>query len=117
MTSSAPTKIDIKKFDVRNMKEHGINVFIGKRNSGKSFLMKDVLYHQQKRFPIGQVVSRTDSLSHFFDKFIPRMLIYKDYRSSILEKLFNRQSRALEEQWENPNTFVVFDDCLSDKSW
>lgn len=116
MTDSVQN-ITINRFDPKKMKPNCINVFIGKRNTGKTFLIKDILFHHRHRFPVAQVISKTEHLSKFFEKFVPKMLIYKDYASSIIEKLFKRQALALEQQWEKPDVALVFDDCLSDKSW
>jgi hypothetical protein len=110
-------EITIKKFDPSKMKQHAVILFIGKRNTGKSFLIKDILYHQKDRFPVGKVISATNHLNHFYDTFIPPMLIHEEYTENILSKIYERQSIAIKDNWSNPNCFVIFDDCLSDKSW
>ncbi len=110
-------EINIKPFDMKKLKKESIIVAIGKRNTGKSFLIKDILYHNRD-IPLGTVVSRTDHLCHFYDKFIPGMLIYQRYDNNIMEKVFERQKKALKENWKDPNAFLLFDDCLSDaKNW
>ena len=35
----------LKKFDISNIKPDKVCVFIGKRETGKSFLVKDLLYY------------------------------------------------------------------------
>lgn len=82
-----------------------------------SFLVRDILYHLRD-IPIGSVISRTDHLTHFYDKFIPGMLIYKKYETGIVEKIFKRQEKANNEEWKHPHSFLLFDDCLADsKDW
>lgn len=81
-----------------------------------SILLKDILYTHRK-IPIGLVMSHTDRLSHFYDKFIPKMLIKKEFDSDQLSKLFERQEKALDEGWDDPSAFLLMDDVLSDKSW
>lgn len=78
-----------------------------------SFLIKDLLYYQQN-IPAGLVVSKTDKLTNYYGKFIPPVLIHDEYSPELLDKLFDRQKKALEEEWPNPHAFLIFDDTLSD---
>lgn len=105
----------IKKFDMKKMKNDSTVVLIGKRRTGKSFLIKDMLYHKQN-IPSGLVISNTDHVSDppFFQQFIPRILIHKEYSSKILQDVFKRQEKAKQENWKNKYFFVVMDDCISD---
>ena len=107
----------IHQFDMRKIKKESIIVLLGKRNTGKSILVRDILYHKRD-IQIGAVVSHTDHLTHFYDRFIPNILINKEYNTDILTKLFDRQKKAIDENWKNPHAFLLFDDCLSDaKTW
>lgn len=110
-------RIDIKKFKPENMKEGNVSVFIGKRNTGKSFLIKDVLSYHKDKFPAGKVIAATDHLNHFYDSFIPGMLVHATYTENIINDLFRRQNVAIQQKWDRPGVFVVLDDCLSDKGW
>lgn len=110
-------QIDIHPFDMKKIKKDSIITLIGKRMTGKSFLVKDILYHKRD-IPLGMVVSRTDHLTHFYDKFVPGMFIYPRYDPETIDKLFKRQEKANREEWKNPYAFLLFDDCLSDaKNW
>jgi hypothetical protein len=98
------------------MATHSVVVVIGKRKTGKTVLIRDLLYHKQN-IPLGLVMSHTDHLTHFYDQFIPSMLIHKDYDSEQVGKLFQRQTKALQENWKEPSAFLLLDDVLSDKAW
>lgn len=78
-----------------------------------SFLIKDLLYYQQD-IPAGMVVSKTDKLTNYYSKFIPSSLIHEEYTPELLDKLFDRQKKALRDNWKNPHAFLIFDDTLSD---
>ena len=39
--------LEIKKFDITTIKKDKVCVFIGKRETGKSFLVRDLLYYHQ----------------------------------------------------------------------
>jgi hypothetical protein len=115
--SNKDIEINIKLFDIKKIKKDSIIICIGRRGTGKSFLIKDILYHNRD-IPMGTVISHTDHLQHYYDKFIPTMLIYKKYEASTLENLFKRQTKAITEKWKDPNAFLLLDDCLGDaKNW
>lgn len=78
-----------------------------------SFLIRDLMYHHQN-IPAGMVISKTDKLTHYYEKFIPPILIHEEYSPQILDKLFDRQKKALKEEWPNPHAFLIFDDTISD---
>ena len=119
-------KIQLKKFDIRNIKNDSVVLFIGKRNTGKSFLLKDLLYNN-RTLPIGMVISPTEAANHFFENFIPSMLIHDEYSQSTLERFVNRQKKITEQytidkkQYGSsdidPSAFLILDDCLYDKTW
>ena len=49
-------KLELKKFDPAKIGGDSVVVFIGKRNPGKSYCMKDILsFH--RNIPIGVVIS------------------------------------------------------------
>ena len=115
--NKSDTVIDIKFFDITQIKKDSIIVILGKRNSGKSVLIKHLL-KSMEGLSIGTVISETDHVVHFYDQFIPGMFIYPEFSNTILEKVFYRQEKALENKWPNPYAFLLMDDCLSDaKAW
>ena len=105
--------INLKQFDIKKIRSDSVCVFIAPRRSGKSYLIKDILYQHRASLPAGIAISKTDKLTHYYDQFIPPVLVYDEYKPEILDKLFARQQKALEEKWANPNCFVIFDDTLS----
>jgi hypothetical protein len=59
-------KLELKKFDPSTIKSDSVVVLIGKRNTGKSYCMKDILsYH--KDLPVGVVISPTETANNFFE--------------------------------------------------
>ena len=106
-------EINLKKFDMSKIKRDSICCFIAPRRSGKSVLLKDLLsYH--KDIPAGLVISKTDKLTHYYDQFIPPALIHDEYNPVLIDKLLDRQKKALAEKWPNPGCFLIFDDTLSE---
>jgi hypothetical protein len=119
-------KLELKKFNPREMKQDSCVLLIGKRRSGKSFCLKDILeFH--KDFGIGLVISPTEISNQFFQKFIPNILIYEEYKPEIIKKFLDRQIKVTKQRNEevqkygksdiDPRAFIILDDCLYDKTW
>jgi len=112
--------IQIKRFDMSEITSDKVVVLIGKRNTGKSFLVKDILYHHRS-MPVGQVISGTEAANEFYSSIVPKLFIHGEYRPEIIENLLKRQQLILNKLKTNPNmdprAFLILDDCLYDKSW
>ena len=56
--------LELKKFDITSITSDKVCVFIVKRETGKSFLVKDLLYYHRS-IPIGTVISGTEYANSF----------------------------------------------------
>ena len=63
-------EIQLKKFDISQIKDDKVVVLIGKRDTGKSFLCKDILYYHSD-IPVGQVISGTEAANQFYGELVP----------------------------------------------
>ena len=115
--------IQLKKFNPASIDPCRVCVFISKRNSGKSFLVKDILYHQRK-IPMGVVMSATEESNEHYKKFIPDSFIYGEYEPPVIEKVISHQKEVIkksktQEEKDNINNsvFIVLDDCMYDNKW
>ena len=119
-------KLNLKKFDIKSIKSDKVCVFIGKRETGKSFLVKDMLYHH-RNLPIGTVISGTEGANKFYGHMIPEMFIHEEYTPQIVNNVMTRQKKVVK-KWTkeleiynkssiNPWAFLILDDCLYDNSW
>ena len=75
--------LEIKKFDITTIKKDKVCVFIGKRETGKSFLVRDLFYYHQD-IPIGTVISGTEA------QIVSMVILFQDYlfMINIHQKLF-----------------------------
>ena len=55
----------LKKFDMKRLKYDNVVILLGKRNTGKSFLTRDIL-HKHKDIPLGTIISPTENANQFF---------------------------------------------------
>ncbi len=118
-------KLELRKFDPTKIKSDSVVVFIGKRNTGKSYCMKDILSYNRD-IPVGVVVSPTERANGYFEKFIPKMLIYDDLEEKIVSKFLSRQinitkdrKKELEKHGSStidPRAFFILDDCMYNKA-
>ena len=103
-------------------------VVIGKKDTGKSFLVKDILFHAQNAFPVGTVISGTEVANEFFQHMVPSKLIHDKYKPDIVMNVIKRQLaiKTKRNQDKNssggnshvdPRAFLILDDCLYDSSW
>jgi len=124
--------LELRKFDMRNISfkpnenKGPVCVLIGRRDTGKSFLVKDLLYYHQD-IPIGTVISGTEASNGFYGELVPKLFIHDEYNTAIIENILKRQKAVIKEmkrEYEtykrvtiDPRTFVILDDCLYDGSW
>ena len=124
--------LELKKFSMKNISfapnenKGPVVVLIGRRDTGKSFLVRDLLYYQQS-IPIGTVISGTEEGNGFYSSHVPKLFIHGEYNSGIIENVLKRQKQVLKEvknEMEtrrrsniDPRTFLILDDCMYDASW
>ncbi len=124
--------LELKKFDMKsisfkaNESKGPVVVLIGRRDTGKSFLVRDLLYYHQE-IPIGTVVAGTEEGNGFYGKMVPRLFIHNEYNTAIIENILKRQKTVLKQVKKemdtykrttiDPRTFVILDDCLYDSTW
>lgn len=119
-------KITLRRFDLRKITDDCVVVLIGKRNTGKSVVLKDILYSKQD-FPFGFAVSMSEEAKPFFGNFMPNSLVFNEYDNKIVDSLKKRQKTILQKMQKmneelkrkiDSRAFLVLDDCLADaKSW
>jgi hypothetical protein len=126
------TSLDLRKFDMRNItfkpdeNKGPVVVLIGRRDTGKSFLVQDLLFYHQD-IPIATVISGSEAANGFFGKIIPKLFIHDEYSTHIIDNVLKRQRHVLKQMTKeikqykrssiDARTCVILDDCLYDDSW
>ena len=124
--------LELKRFDMKsisfkpNESKGPVVVLIGRRDTGKSFLVRDLLFYHQD-IPIGTVISGTEEGNGFYSKMVPKLFIHNEYNTAIVENILKRQRSVLKQIKKevetfkrstiDPRTFVILDDCLYDNTW
>jgi hypothetical protein len=126
----------IKKFNIETLRDRcemdsrksPMIVIIGKKDTGKSFLVRDILCNTQSAFPIGTVISGTEVANEFFQHMVPSKLIHDKYQPEIVMGVIKRQLGAKTARNGDKNksggnssidtrAFLILDDCLYDATW
>ena len=126
------SSLELRKFDMKSIQfkpdenKGPVVVLIGKRDTGKSFLVRDLLFYQQA-IPIGTVISGTEEGNGFYGKMVPKLFVHNEYNTAIIENILKRQRTVLKQikkEMEtykrttiDPRAFVILDDCLYDNTW
>jgi len=116
----------LSKFDISKIESDKVIVFIGKRETGKSFLVRDLLYYNQD-LPVGTVISGTEGANQFYSKIMPSIFIHGEYSDHIITNYVSRQKKIVKahnaeknnygQSNIDPRAFIILDDCLYDPSW
>ncbi len=126
-TENRPLRnLRLTKFDMSRIRDDSVVVFIGKRNTGKSYLIRDLLWHK-KQFPIGTVISGTEGANAFYSQIVPSLLIHEEFnpnivanvlkRQQILTKQMNKEREARGNTQLDRRNFFIMDDCMFDNRW
>ena len=113
--------LELKKFDISQIDDDKVVVLIGKRDTGKSFLCRDILWHH-KDIPVGQVISGTEGANQFYQKIVPKLFIHDEFTPEIVQNMLKRQKLLIEkmnggDSSTDPRAFLILDDCLYDNTW
>lgn len=127
----------LRKFNIDMIKERcemdsrksPMIVVIGKKDTGKSFLVRDILFNVQSAFPVGTVISATEAVNEFFQSMIPSKFIHDTYKPEIVTNVIKRQMNVKQSRNTDkgakggnsnidPRAFLILDDCLyAAKAW
>lgn len=105
-------------------KNEKVSIFLGKRNSGKSFCVKDMLYYL-KDIPVARIISGTEKANKHYTNFVPPVFIDYEYKDVIIENFMKRQETMIVKKESDMRyrdldnrAILVLDDLMFDKnSW
>lgn len=118
--------LKIDKFPAKNFKPYSNIVIIGKRETGKSSVIKWICYYKHKRIRFPIVISDTALLQGMFKGIIPDNLIHRKFNIGALENLKNMQEYIRkaydrgEPKWtkSKKDAIIILDDISNlDKNW
>lgn len=121
--------VNLKKFDMKRIPQDAVVVFLGKRRTGKSTLVRDLLYNHRD-VPVGKVICPTEESNGTYGKIFPKIFIDREYTVSALDKFVKLQQhkmRKIQQEKQqhgdnhksriDPRAFLLLDDCMYDETW
>ena len=117
----------IKEWDPSTVVEHYAAIFLAKRRSGKSELLKNMLYihNKQKRFDVAYLFSGTSDYQESIYDYIPKSNRHNFYDEGFIDNLVKNQKQLAKDILEekNPrlkkklqNILIILDDCIDDSN-
>jgi hypothetical protein len=122
---SSPETIEIRELDpeiipplTSRMNEPDYNggskiVVVGKPGTGKSSLIKGLLYAKKHLFPMGMAMSGSEDTNHAFSEIMPSTFVYNEYNEEKIQDFVKRQKLA-RQHLPNPWGVIIIDDCTDD---
>ena len=105
--------IRVRKFNPSTIKESRILFLLGKRHTGKSVLMKDLLYHMPRPDYVLAMAPTEDTLK-MYREFLPESCIFDHFSQEKLERVVSLQ-RELVNRGKKRTVLILLDDCLYQK--
>lgn len=117
--------IKIQPFDLNCVLLDSVVFCIGKRRSGKSWLIRELMYMlSTKDMPYGTIYSGTEHCNPFFKNFFPGSFIKKEFNDTDLTNLLEEQRKKVRKyakakgiddgRNKTNNMVLVMDDMMSD---
>jgi hypothetical protein len=119
-------EVEIKCFNLFKVLPDSIIFCIGKRRSGKSWLIRELMYILSKRrMPYGNIYSGTEHCNPFFKNFFPKSFIKQDisdvdianvlYSQKLKVRRYAKINNIDDGRYLNNNMLLVMDDMMSDE--
>lgn len=109
------TQLALRRFDMSKTDDRRVFLIVGKRNTGKSILTSDLLFHK-RHIPVGILMSSTEEATGFFQGVcgVPDTYIYNEWHPEVIDTIIAKQKK-LAKAGKLRNCFIVLDDLAFDK--
>ena len=118
-----PNEIDPKTGQKRHDLINKVIVVLGPRNSGKSFLIKDIMTLIQD-IPVCKIINGTEEMTGHYASFVPSVCIHEEYKTDTIKNFVQRQKEICKKVKNEPDYrnvdkrgLLLLDDLAYDKSW
>ena len=107
-------KLNIRRFDVSRISPESIVLAVGKRKTGKSTVLRDIMYHMRHKLDAGFAFAGSVDGAENFRYALPDSCIYDRYRDDLLPQLIGH-CKYLRDAGHERHVMIAMDDCMYDK--
>ena len=104
----------IQRWDPTTLKPTNTILVVGKRNTGKSVIMRNILYHLHQKLDAAVCFTPTEGAQGAFAEFVPPSMIHEEFDATVLDAAMNTQRKHWK-RGHGSNVMVVLDDVAYDK--
>jgi hypothetical protein len=108
-------EVELKEWDPSTMPIDATILLVGKRNTGKTTLTRDLMYHMRHKLDLVVGMNPTEMANHNLEFFIPKALIYHCFSDEKLSHILEWQRRCVANDKAMKLGFVM-DDCMSEQT-
>ena len=87
--------LKLRQFNLSQMRPYALSVVVGKRGSGKSTFMNNLMY-AYRHVPLCIVISPTNEVNQEFSSMVPSSFIHDEFRKEIIQQLITRQKKLIQ---------------------
>ena len=111
---ASQSTLRLTKFPMSEMKRDKIILVVGRRGTGKSTLVKDILFHNRKKLDTGFMMTPTYDTQEEFRDCFPDSHIYNEYSIETVKNII-QTAESLKQQGKERHLLLVADDCMYEK--
>ena len=105
----------IKKFDPSTIKPDGIFLFVGKRGTGKSTLIRDIMFRIKGYIDLPCAMTPTEESATMFESCMPKSCVHDEFSVDTLRNTIEHQRRLSRRKQPQQHLLIVLDDMMFDK--
>lgn len=114
---SSDLKYKIDKFEPSKAKANAIWVIVGPRNTGKTVLLKDILYNIRKNYDVAFAMCGTEMSAEMCREILPSLLVHSEGYDDALTTRFADTCKYLVEQKKPRSVLSIEDDLFSNPNY
>lgn len=105
-------QIDLEKFDLSCVKPNRLMLLIGRRGSGKSTLIRELLFSLKDKVDFWIGITPTRSTEEEWLEFLPKCMIHRSLDKQMLGELLSHQDAISRSQKRRRTIGIIWDDLM-----
>jgi len=107
------TEIEVREFDPKGVHIDSTILIVGKRNTGKTTLTRDIMWHMKDKLDLVIGMNPTEMANHNLEFFCPKTMIFHEFNDDKLRHLLEWQRRSVA-NGKALRVGLIMDDCMAE---